>query len=138
MTQSDRDLAAALSGLHREINVLYSVIARRSGLTLQQATLLCSVAGQRPSFGELAVLLGCDKTNITGMVDRLARRGLLAREPDPADRRVIRVVITEQGRSVGEDIRDAFAKELVARLPRSGRRELAATVETVVAALHAG
>ncbi|WP_431313345.1 hypothetical protein [Streptomyces antnestii] len=30
---------------------------------------------ETPAFGELARLLGCDRTNITGLVARLERRG---------------------------------------------------------------
>src|SRR5437764_11539296 len=100
MTAQDRALATAMFGLHREIRLLHGTIARRFEVTTQQVELLCALPGREPSFGELAGLLGCDKTNVTGMVDRLARKGYLSREPCPADRRVIRVVLTDEGKAL--------------------------------------
>ena len=37
---------------------------------------------------KLATLLACDNSNVTGLVDRLEARGLVAREPYDRDRRV--------------------------------------------------
>src|SRR5437763_6488875 len=45
----------------------------------------------------LATLLGCDNSNVTGLVDRLEARGLVARQPSPDDRRVKHVVLIEAG-----------------------------------------
>ncbi len=36
---------------------------------------------------------------VTGLVDRLAQEGFVAREPHPSDRRTIQVRLTEEGRS---------------------------------------
>ena len=67
------------------------------GLTAQQVELLCVLQAQTPALGELAEMFGCDKTNITGMADRLTRRGLVDRTTDPADRRVTRLALTDDG-----------------------------------------
>ncbi|MBF6124779.1 MarR family transcriptional regulator [Nocardia brasiliensis] len=112
-----------------------TVIARRFGLTMQQAELLCQLHGEPPSFGELASALGCDKTNVTGMVDRLERRDFLSRQTDSADRRVTRVVITEQGQTIRSDIQDAFEQELRARLPRTDRAQLVTLLRASATAL---
>ncbi|MFJ1991740.1 MarR family transcriptional regulator [Streptomyces asiaticus] len=58
---------------------------------------LCVLTSDRPSFSELATTLGCDRTNVTGMIERLERRGLLARERASEDRRVNRVTATQGG-----------------------------------------
>ncbi|WP_433577733.1 MarR family winged helix-turn-helix transcriptional regulator [Nocardia brasiliensis] len=135
MTIEEHELSAAFSALNREVNALYHLIARRFGLTMQQAELLCQLHGEPPSFGELASALGCDKTNVTGLVDRLERRGFVSRQTDSADRRVTRVIITEQGRTMGSDIRDAFEQELRARLPRTDRAQLVALLRASATAL---
>ncbi|WP_067676173.1 MarR family winged helix-turn-helix transcriptional regulator [Nocardia miyunensis] len=135
MATEDPGLAAAFAGLNREVNALYHLIARRLGLTMQQAELLCQLRGHPPSFGELASALGCDKTNVTGLVDRLERRGLLARRTDPADRRVTRVVITDQGQAMRSEIRAALEKELSMRLPSIDRGQLVALVQASATAL---
>lgn len=48
-------------------------------------------------MNELAAVLACDNSNVTGLVDRLEARGLVARRASPDDRRVKRVVLTAAG-----------------------------------------
>jgi MarR family transcriptional regulator, organic hydroperoxide resistance regulator len=48
----------------------------------------------------LATLLGCDNSNVTGLVDRLEARGLVARQPSADDRRVKHIVLTGTGRDL--------------------------------------
>jgi DNA-binding MarR family transcriptional regulator len=45
----------------------------------------------------LAGLLGCDNSNVTGLIDRLEARGLVARQLSPDDRRVKHIVLTARG-----------------------------------------
>lgn len=45
------------------------------------------------------------KSGLTGLVDRMERAGLVARRPDPRDRRTIRVVLTPDGAATYEAAR---------------------------------
>ncbi|WP_111509150.1 MarR family winged helix-turn-helix transcriptional regulator [Mycobacterium kyogaense] len=132
MTEGDGELAIALGKLHREMSAIYAQVARDVDLTWQQVELLCQLNGDSPSFGELARALGCDKSNITGMVDRLSRRTLVRREVDPHDRRVVRLTLTERGVALGEEIQSGI-NELVGRrlagLSAEGRAQLIALSE---------
>jgi DNA-binding MarR family transcriptional regulator len=47
--------------------------------------------------GALAEHLGVNPSTITGHVDRLVRQGLVRRDEDPADRRIVRNYLTEDG-----------------------------------------
>ncbi|UGT69302.1 MarR family transcriptional regulator [Nocardia gipuzkoensis] len=80
-------------------------------------------------------MLGCDKTNVTGMVDRLERRGLLVRETDPRDRRVTRAVATEQGSAVREKFRADLEHEPTRRLPEIDRAGSVTLVTATATAL---
>ncbi|MGI8310310.1 MarR family winged helix-turn-helix transcriptional regulator [Saccharopolyspora hattusasensis] len=111
----DLDFSRSLMALHRELRGLYAAIARHFGLTAQQVELLCLLKDRAPSSGELAALLGCDKTNITGMVDRLERRGLLARVTDRNDRRISRLSLTDEGMALGGKLREAFNAQVAER-----------------------
>ncbi|MFD8522282.1 MarR family transcriptional regulator [Streptomyces capillispiralis] len=115
---TSHDLAAAVTTLHREAAALYALIGREFGLTTQQAQLLCVLTADRPSFSELATTLGCDRTNVTGMIDRLERRGLLARERDSEDRRVNRVTATQEGEQLIVRLRERFAESVADRFSR--------------------
>ncbi|MCX4092613.1 MarR family winged helix-turn-helix transcriptional regulator [Nocardia sp. alder85J] len=110
------DLVTAAMTLHRETAVLYAEVARQFGLTSQQTQLLCLLSRQEPSFGEVAARLGCDKTNVTGMVDRLQQRGVLDRAPDRHDRRITRIRLTTAGDELRTRIRDALDTAITARL----------------------
>jgi DNA-binding MarR family transcriptional regulator len=49
---------------------------------------------------ELAEMLETDTTTVMVICDSLAKKGWLTREPDAADRRVNRLVLTDSGRAV--------------------------------------
>lgn len=68
------------------------------GLTIPQLRLLWTLRDEDGQpVGALAEHLGVNPSTITGHVDRLVRQGLVRREEDPADRRIVRNYLTEQG-----------------------------------------
>ena len=54
---------------------------------------------------ELAGHMRCDASNVTGLADRLEGRGLIVRAAGPGDRRVKRLVLTDEGRAVRDRLR---------------------------------
>jgi DNA-binding MarR family transcriptional regulator len=48
-------------------------------------------------MGEIAELLRCDPSNVTGIADALEARGLARRRPSEADRRVKALALTAKG-----------------------------------------
>ncbi|MGP3632083.1 MarR family winged helix-turn-helix transcriptional regulator [Streptomyces sp. 24-1644] len=83
----------------------FAAAAAHYGLTSTQAKLLAQLDGPLP-MRALATLLVCDASNVTGIVDRLEARGLVRREPDPADRRVKNVMATDEGREIIRRVRE--------------------------------
>lgn len=68
------------------------------GLTIPQMRLLWTLRDEDGlPVGALAESLGVNPSTITGHVDRLVRQGLVRREEDPADRRIVRNYLTEEG-----------------------------------------
>ena len=135
----DDEFVETLIGLFREVDGLFSAESRQLGLTPQQAQMLCFTQHLRPSFGELAALLHCDKTNITGLVDRLQRRGLLTRQPDPDDRRVTRVHLTPEGEELTGKFQQAIGTTLTSRFdswPSDQREDLLRLLRTATSALR--
>src|SRR5580658_4649472 len=73
--------------------------------------------------------VGLDRTTVVGIVDRLERKGLLARRPDPSDRRVRQLFLTPAGKERLVEMRaatDRVQKRLLAPL---GPKECAQFVE---------
>jgi DNA-binding MarR family transcriptional regulator len=66
--------------------------------------------------GEIARALGLTVGGTSKIVDRLERAGLLRREPDAADRRASRVVLTDVGRSSLAAASDTYETEMTAVL----------------------
>jgi DNA-binding MarR family transcriptional regulator len=77
-------------------------------------------------MGKLAVSLHCDNSNITWIVDRLEERGYVERRPDPGDRRVKLIALTDRGRSVRDRITEQIseAPEEIKRLTPADQRAL--------------
>jgi DNA-binding MarR family transcriptional regulator len=65
------------------------------------------------AVGGLFARLHCDPSFVTGIADMLEKRGLAVREPDPADRRVKRLVLT----SAGLDMKHQMEQAMLARMP---------------------
>jgi DNA-binding MarR family transcriptional regulator len=65
--------------------------------------------------------------NLTGLVDRAERDGVVERRPDPSDRRLSRVFLTSRGRELVQGLIPAHAhhvSELLSMLDATERREL--------------
>jgi DNA-binding MarR family transcriptional regulator len=63
----------------------------------QYKTMLVLYCTERASMGALADTLGTGVSTVTGIVDRLVEHGLVTREEDPADRRVVVGRLTPAG-----------------------------------------
>lgn len=92
----------------------------------QAGTLLHMDPGQPRPMHELAALLACDNSNVTGIIDRLEARGLVARQTYEQDRRVKHVVLTP----LGSDLRAQLLAQVghppegLARLTAAEHRRL--------------
>jgi MarR family transcriptional regulator, organic hydroperoxide resistance regulator len=91
-------LFRTLFGQHRR---RFLIAAAELDLHPAQAGALLQLDAPVP-MTELAALLACDNSNVTGLIDRLEARGLVARRPSSQDRRVKHVVLTAAGRRLRE------------------------------------
>lgn len=86
--------------------------------------LVIRIVGRFPdiSAGRLAEILHTHPSTLTGILQRLERRGAIARRPDPADGRRALFRLTAKGRGLDE-IRsgtvEAAVRRVVARTPRA-------------------
>jgi DNA-binding MarR family transcriptional regulator len=70
------------------------------GLRVRHYGVIQALADHGPSSQQaLGRWLGIDRTTMVGTIDDLERLGLVARKPDPADRRAYRVELTPRGRT---------------------------------------
>jgi DNA-binding MarR family transcriptional regulator len=87
-------------------------------------------------MGEMARNIGVDPSYITALVDDLAERGLARREPDPVDRRVKIVVLTDEGRQLADEIQAVLSvpPASFSVLTRPEMRQLRDLMDKVIAA----
>jgi DNA-binding MarR family transcriptional regulator len=86
-----------------------------------------SDAGESLPLGQLAERLSCVKSNITQLVDRLEADGLVARKPDPNDRRAKLAELTPGGRKAvkeGLRVQQAAERAVLSRLTRDEAQQL--------------
>jgi DNA-binding MarR family transcriptional regulator len=111
-------------------------IALDLGLAPQQAGALRALAQPMP-MRDLAGVLHCDSSNVTGIVDRLEERGLVRREAAPGDRRVKMVAVTEEGERLRREITRRFA-EPPAQLAALSKRDQTTLRDILRRATNAG
>jgi DNA-binding MarR family transcriptional regulator len=90
-----------------QLRARIAAVAAELGLTPQQAILLRHL-GQPRTMGDMACVLACDRSNVTGLVDRLAARGLVARVADDTDRRIKHLVLTAEGHALRARLQDCL------------------------------
>lgn len=100
-------------------------------LTPVQGMALRTLDPEAPlAMSALADTLACDASNVTGVVDKLEARGLIARQGAENDRRVKMLVVTEKGREVRRQLltRAAQPPEEIATIPEAMQCQLASAL----------
>ncbi|ALC24654.1 MarR family winged helix-turn-helix transcriptional regulator [Streptomyces pristinaespiralis] len=106
-------------------------------ITPAQSRLLRTVAHyeQPPRMADLAERLEVVPRAVTSLVDGLEAGGRVRRVPDPANRRVTRIELTDKGRATLRALRDArraAAEDVLAPLTTQQRETLAGLLSTLV------
>lgn len=89
-------------------------------LTMAQFKSLFFISNQRATnSGKLAAALGTTPTNVTGIIDRLVKQGMVTRTEDPQDRRVLLLQTSGKAEALLAKLRErrrSYLTELLARL----------------------
>ncbi|MDF3299389.1 MarR family winged helix-turn-helix transcriptional regulator [Streptomyces tropicalis] len=145
MTTPDPDglLAEQLLRLTRRVHRIQKrhLEQHELGITPAQSRLLRTLAhfGDPPRMADLAAYLEVVPRAVTTLVDGLEASGRVRRVPDPANRRVIRIELTDEGRStlgVLRGARRAAAQEILAPLTGEQREALGGLLDTLVGTEH--
>jgi DNA-binding MarR family transcriptional regulator len=85
-------------------------IAEEHDLSLPQ---LYTLASMKPNetlqMNEIATLLSCDPSNVTGIIDRMFAQKYIERQEKPHDRRAKLVSLTPEGIKIREELIDRIA-----------------------------
>ncbi|MEV7557211.1 MarR family transcriptional regulator [Streptomyces sp. NPDC089795] len=127
-SDSDRLLAEQLLRLTRRLHRIQKRHMVPLGITPAQSRLLRLVSHyegeQAPRMADLAARLEVVPRAVTTLVDGLEAAECVRRAPDPANRRVIRIELTDTGRATLRQLRNArtdAAEEILAPLTADQR-----------------
>ncbi|MFG2003719.1 MarR family winged helix-turn-helix transcriptional regulator [Spirillospora sp. NPDC048911] len=135
MNDERPDLAAMLVPLGRTLMAIEEPVLKAHDVSMW-AYVVLNALDERPVRNQsaLAQAIGADKTRIIGDLDALQARGLIRREPDPADRRAHLLSLTPEGRQVRNAIRTGIQERenrLLDRLPEDDRHAFLRALQTL-------
>lgn len=126
---------------------LFQIFVRRFGLlnadccecccgeeiSLVQSHILYEVNRlSNPSMQQVAEALGIDITTFSRQIKTLEKKGLIKRNPDPADRRVNLLVLTPEGQTVEKRIDErmkAFIERILSQLTEFEREMVIKSIQ---------
>ncbi len=102
-----RDIFRALVKHFKLVNTAAANNASHDRLNMQELRVVEFIGENGPKImRELAEELGVAVNTVTGIVDELEEMNLVSRQKSPKDRRIIRVELTESGRSTFQEATD--------------------------------
>ncbi|MFF5403418.1 MarR family winged helix-turn-helix transcriptional regulator [Streptomyces misionensis] len=141
MTTPDPDglLAEQLLRLTRRVHRIQKrhLEGRDLGVTPAQSRLLRTLAhyGSPPRMADLAERLEVVPRAVTTLVDGLEASGMVRRAPDPANRRVTRIELTDDGRATLRELhgaRRSAAEEILAPLTEKERQVFGVLLDALI------
>ncbi|MFY0542662.1 MarR family winged helix-turn-helix transcriptional regulator [Brevibacillus sp. H7] len=97
-------MSAQLNGMNELYIAIITEELARCGFTMPQLIVLDKLKGGPKTIGEISQLVDLSYSTVSGIVDRLERNGLVIRNRDDQDRRIVRVSLADSLQSLEEKI----------------------------------
>lgn len=95
-----------LTGAQHEVFQLMSTRLAPCDVTPgQYGVLACLWDGNASSPKDIAHILGLETPTVSGILDRMQKKGFIEREIDPEDRRCVRVRLSRKGEELKEPVK---------------------------------
>lgn len=109
------EVLRAIRQIIRAVDLNSKKLVQKCGLTAPQMVLLKELANGKLTASALAREVSLSNATVTAIVDRMEKRGLVARERDTVDRRKIYISLTEDGRELlskaPANLQDSFVRQ---------------------------
>lgn len=125
----------------RSINLESKKIQKEYGVSIPQVLCLGFLRDSenyQATQGEIRKYLNLNSSTVSGIINRLEKKGLIARLPKSGDKRVVKISLTSSGDTLLSTIPSLLHEQLSARLQtlESGKlRELEGGLDTLVSLL---
>ena len=137
MNTNDAQLQELASGFREALRHSIYLVRRLDAdgeLSAAQLSTLKMMLGDGQRVGEIARNLGVRVPSATEQIIKLERAGLARREPDPADSRAVRVILTDEGRAAVDSAnkrRNQVMAEILSTLTDQDRKALAEALPVI-------
>ena len=112
-----KDIVDAIRKFVRAVSLDAFKMSRQYGLTGPQSAVLRTLFKEGPiSSASLSRRLYVTPSNITGIIDRLVKKGFVERNQKKGDRRVALIELTESGTMLSSELPDPIEKKLIKEL----------------------
>ncbi len=112
-----KEIVGAIRKFVRAVSLDAFKMSKEYGLTGPQSTLLRTLVKEGPlSSASLSRRLYVTPSNITGIIDRLEKKGLVERIRKDRDRRIVLINLTESGAELSNSLPDPIEKKLIYEL----------------------
>jgi MarR family transcriptional regulator, organic hydroperoxide resistance regulator len=112
-----KDIVGSIRKLVRAVYLDSQKMSRQFGLTGPQSVVMRLLLNNGSmSSAELSRLMYVTPSNMTGIIDRLEKKGLVERVRKERDRRIALIVLTENGREMSKNVPDPIEKKLIKQL----------------------
>jgi DNA-binding MarR family transcriptional regulator len=126
----------ALVQLSFSVQDLLARVAARYDVSVTLVRLVGILRDREPAMSDLRDHLALEKSSVSGLIDRAARRGLVARTTGHPDGRAVHVRLTEQGAELATRFADEVYAELgtlLAPLSDRDQRQLSELARVILA-----
>jgi DNA-binding MarR family transcriptional regulator len=119
VTAPARHDPASLDLMDSLVQASFAVMAQLSqaaaahDLSLTQLRALGILRDRHLKMAELATFLGLDRSSVSGLIDRAARRGLVRRDTSSDDGRAVRVSLTPAGQHLAREMIDEIGSIII-------------------------
>lgn len=113
-----------LRQVHSMLEMYNRYDLRGEDLTVPQFMILNYASRSGVPLSEISARMMCDNSNLTGIVDRLIAKGYVERRPDPNDRRVSLICLTDAGAEKLRNLRPRHHERLRKRMRSLSEHEV--------------
>ena len=111
------------------------VCVEELGVTVSQGYILLALPDTGSvTMNDLSVRMRLANSTMTRMADQLIQKRMITREPDPEDRRIVRVRLTEQGQDVKIRLKRAMQdlfSQILEDIPEGEREQIIHSLKTL-------
>ena len=89
---------------------MYNQQASRHDITMSMGFVLLNIHSEGTPATKIAPLIGLEARSLSRLLKSMEEKGLIYREADPNDKRMVRIVLTKEGKKKKERSRDTVLR----------------------------